>query len=123
MADKIYRHYYSKDDTPLLFYETVEQMAVRTKIVLTVENYSKWYRLWLVDTRGKVTTLAFDVLEPFAAKIGQSAYCDHVPNPSAIAAFCENRDIIFHDVTQEAIIGRWEIEYNNHYGRPGDCPF
>ncbi len=82
--------------------------------VLTVENYCKWYTLYVLWPEDNITSqVSFDLLEPYQGK--EPAYCDHVPNPRAVELYTEAQDIDLHSEALEMIIGRWELEYKNNY--------
>ncbi len=79
---------------------------------ITVENYCKWYRLYVVYPDGRVEEIDFP--EPRELK---EAHCsDHVPNPKAVAMYAAEVGYAVHDESMEMIIGRWEREALNHYG-------
>lgn len=98
--------YLSDRKLPLVFTGVAE-----LRPVLTVENYCKWYTLWLVGTDGSVTEVEFPDPPGF-----QDSYChDHVPNPEAVALFANQQDYDVDDQSMEMIIGRWEREAKGNY--------
>ena len=68
--------------------------------VLTVENYCKWYCLYLVDSSGDVTPVDFP----------EDGYTDHVPYPDAVEALAESRGWVVDEQSMEMIIGRYMLE-------------
>lgn len=56
---------------------------------LTVENYVKWYELYVCFPDGRVEAVSFGDLEDFRGD--ESAYVDHVPNPKAVFALARAR--------------------------------
>lgn len=97
------RLYYSERDIPLVFYG--EPLAT---IVVTVENYCKWYGLHLVNQSGEVCRVPFP--DDFCQS-GETAYCDHVPNPQVVRRWAHAMGYTVCDQSIEMIIGRWELEY------------
>jgi hypothetical protein len=77
--------------------------------VLTVENYLKWYQLFLVH-KEVVTPIYFHELEPFAAEMGCSAFVDHVPNPRVVEVFAEAKGFGLDGQAWEMMLGRWTWE-------------
>lgn len=78
--------------------------------VLTVELCCKWYSLYPVHGCAGVEAVDFGLLEPTAAALNVSAYCDHVPNPVVVQAFAEAQGWHLDELAEELIVGRWEIE-------------
>jgi len=78
--------------------------------ILTVENYPKWYGLFLVHPDGAVQEVDFGVLHKFSDKAGQPPYVDHVPNAKLIPALAESRGWILDPCSYEMMVGRWECE-------------
>jgi len=81
-----------------------------SKPVLTAENYSKWYELFLVMPDGTVGEVGFGELHELADERGVSPYVDHVPNPSLVSVLAERRGWSIDHVSYEVMVGRWEIE-------------
>ncbi len=90
---------------------------------ITVELYEKWYGLYIVDPHmDKPVMLPFTALED-AAQAGESAFCDHTPNPNVVVRWAEQRVCDVDPLALEMMIGRWELEYFNQsrrYRRPGE---
>ena len=85
----------------------------RGEPTLTVELYSKWYYLYLVDPSGLVTEIDFPDDE--TCPEGESPYADHVPNPRAVSAWAEKMGYDVNPLAFEMIVGRWEIEIKIRY--------
>jgi hypothetical protein len=81
--------------------------------ILTVELYCKWYGLQLLRPDGTVEEVAFP--EEGWAPEGESAYCDHVPNPKAVARFAEHQGYLIDLLAMELMVGRWELEVRDTY--------
>lgn len=116
--DKVdYRLYFSDRDLPLIYCGPPQRVPV-----LTVENYCKWYNLWLVTTDGKVRAYRpsnelLKKIEPPGADIGLEFgfYGDHTFNPALVAKAAEIEDFIMDEMSWEIIIGRWESETKETY--------
>lgn len=79
---------------------------------LTVENYSKWYELFLVRTDGEVVAYHFGYLSDICGY--DTPYVDHVPNPVVVARLAKLRGWRLDEQSYEMIIGRWELESTDH---------
>lgn len=82
--------------------------------VLTVELYCKWYSLHLVWPTRIVERIDFGRLEPAAASLNCSPFCDHCPNPAAVRTLALAEGWHLDELAEELIVGRWHIEV-------GDC--
>lgn len=96
---------------PLVFWD--RRMDQRQETVLTVENYGKWYGLYLIEPNNEVKEVKFDKLQEYCGK--QSPYLDHAPNPTAVKKWCEAEGWYLDPQAEEMMIGRWEQEYKGHY--------
>jgi len=100
------RVYKSDRDMPLILtHGEIELPHVGT---VTAEMYVKWYKLFLVS-EGVVHPIDFHELEPYAPE-RESAFVDHVPNPTAIQEYCEQRGLHADPVFLEVAHGRWLLE-------------
>lgn len=91
-------------------------LAPGVKPTLTVENYLKWYELFLLHPNGEIESVPFSKLDdPAFCYSDESAYCDHVPNPAAVYRYAEANDYHLDDQAFEMIVGRWELEYHENY--------
>lgn len=112
--------YVSERNIPLLF----QGLPVKES-VLTVENYLKWYRLYLVLPSGNVEPVPFDLMEVMVRKdptinTDESApYCDHVPNPIWVARYCELLNFRLHSRSLEVMVGRWTLEVKDSFMQIG----
>lgn len=79
---------------------------------LTVENYCKWYCLYLVSNSGAVSRVEFSELPDVE---GETTVGDHVVNPRAVMFYAEARGLDLDDCSLEIIIGRWHLEHLNSY--------
>jgi hypothetical protein len=84
-----------------------------TKPIVTIENYCKWYDLYLVHPDGRVEAVPFP-----EERIEGAPYLDHAPNPSHVLHWAERMGYHLHEESEEMMIGRWEIEYHDRERYP-----
>lgn len=96
------RTYLSNRDMPLLYVGDQPQVPV-----LTVENYCKWYKLFLVHPDGSVEPVPFPM---DCEQTGGTGFVDHVPHPRAFVEEAHRRDAMPHAAALEMITGRWVLE-------------
>jgi hypothetical protein len=77
--------------------------------VLTVENYTKWYNLYLVTHDRSVNIVEFDVLQEFVPR-NASPYRDHVPNPIAVKGYADKHNYHLDEQSLEVMVGRWALD-------------
>lgn len=82
--------------------------------VLTVELYTKWYGLYLVDPSGKIEELSFPE-DLGSGPTGIMPYCDHVPNPEVVLRFAKAHGYQLDELAAELLVGRWEIEVRGRW--------
>lgn len=83
--------------------------------ILTVENYMKWYDLYLITIKGEVKPIAFPEFDQNSKyRTKESPFLDHVPN--AVREFAEINSYYLDYQSYEMIVGRWEIEVKERYG-------
>ena len=81
--------------------------------VLTVELYTKWYELILIEKKGddfNAYSIHFGHLQD-VAPAGVSPYLDHAPNPLCVKLFAHRNGYHIDELALELITGRWQIEY------------
>lgn len=87
--------------------------------LLTVENYCKWYNLYVILPNGRVEHLEAAkerreavewVTGRIHAKYGESAISDHTYNPRFYVWVAEHLGYAWDSEALEIIIGRWELE-------------
>lgn len=84
-------------------------VANRTRPVLTVEAYCKWYSLYVVHPDGTFAKVPFADLEPYTPE-GMSAYVDHAPNPEAALEMATQRGWLLDPVAYDVMVGRFLVE-------------
>ena len=88
-------------------YPLVFQGNPRAFPTVTVENYPKWYTLYLVMPDGEVKHLVYtELLLPKKFR-DQITFFDNVPNPWAVAYTAIYRNFLVDPVSFDAIIERW----------------
>lgn len=77
--------------------------------VLTVEQYIKWYNLWVVHPGGEVTAVDF----PYDLDLpdNECVVGDHCVNPRAFVLLANANEWYVDPVALEVVIGRWEMDY------------
>lgn len=103
----------SKRGIPLVFQE---EGFKRTEPVLTVENYTKWYELFIVMPDRSVVAVEeydhemFDKTWP-----RESTWGDHIPNPRWVLWLAAWKGWIVDERSLEIITGRWVIDHEGRY--------
>lgn len=105
-----YRMFFSDRGLPLVLCQAPVFMPT-----LTVENYCKWYRLYLVHPDGRVAPVDFPEWAE-GVDDGQAAYVDHVPNPNAVVAWANRSGYAVDSQSHEMMVGRWEMEVMDNWG-------
>lgn len=112
--------YISPRNLPLI----VKQSMESARFVITVEFYTKWYELFVVDTEtDEITTLRnwceqykcdrelFEKLIDIDGNGINLTWVDHCVNPLAILEFAkQNPECTVDEYAFELIVGRWSIE-------------
>lgn len=111
-----YRLHFSGRGVPLVWVTR----PLRDRAVLTVENYTKWYSLFLIHPNGAVEEVPFP--DDKWARGNESAFCDHVPNPNAVQRFAADKGYGIDDQAYEMMVGRWELEVVDSAGTKYESP-
>jgi hypothetical protein len=98
--------HFSKRGMPLVFHGEPPRCGV-----VTVENYCKWYGLYVVSQE-VVTYFAFP---DDYAETGETPYADHVPNPRTVYRWAKKNGFVVCGESLEMMIGRWEREARDRY--------
>jgi hypothetical protein len=90
--------------------------------IITVENYIKWYDLYVVHPNGTVHTIAEvpayanaakQIEQAFVARTGKSAQGDHIWHPGYVQMLATNLGFLVDEIALETLIGRWFMEHLN----------
>lgn len=73
--------------------------------IITVENYLKWYDVYLVHPSGEVSKIDLYLVERRLG--GETVWADHVPNPKAINETARFFGWDIDPISYELIVGRW----------------
>lgn len=107
------KHYYSERNHPLLYWHTEGFPADCP--VITLENYPKWYRIYVVLPTGEVTTAGIvDIIE-IENQSEKVLYLDHNFHPELLEKLAEQYRGIVDEVSLEVAAGRWSFEIGNRY--------
>lgn len=96
-----FKTYLSARNIPLVFIE-----AKSTFPILTVENYCKWYDVYLVQPDGKVEV----VRDP---EFAVNAWSDHVPRIKECLELADRLGAIWCENSLDMIVGRYQREIVN----------
>jgi hypothetical protein len=92
-----FKVYYSERNMPLVFNGDASKFSG----IITIENYLKWYNLYIVRPDGSVEKLQSD---------NTIAWLGHVPCPSDIVEFADRHGLDIDHQSMEMIVGRYYIE-------------
>lgn len=110
-----------KAGLPCVVYSTAAKLADGNAREWTLESRprlalklgpGKRYTLDLIDLNAPEigpVGVSFKALEPWAAKLGQSAYADHNPNPLCVQLWCAAEKIQLDDDAYECLVGAWVL--------------
>ena len=93
--------YYSPRGIPLMVTQT------KAKPVLCVENYCKWYDLFLVHPDGHVTVVPSEIT---GVGFDHGWRVDHNIHPKLLGFLAHQNDWIVCSQSEELVAGRWSIE-------------
>lgn len=91
-----YRQYFSHRDLPLVYTGPPPVAGSMTRGIATIENYIKWYHVYVVMPNGEVNKLDVELW-------------DHLVPPNTVFAV-EDIGYMWDEVSLEVIIGRWYSE-------------
>lgn len=93
----------SERDLPLVTQE------VDNKPMITVENYFKWYDLYLIHTDGTVQTVNVDTNKE-VADIMRYYWRDHYIEPNGFKKIAEKLGAVYDTASFESVCRRYELE-------------
>ena len=115
-GEKIIYYSSSKEVLSVYFSERNEPLVARfvgDEPVVTVENYVKWYGLYVIFPPDlHVEKFHFGHLEGYTK---HSAYVDHVPNPAAVQRWADSMGFEVDPNSLEMMLGRWLFESRNTF--------
>jgi hypothetical protein len=108
------KYYYSERDIPLVFYK--EKGFRLSQPVLTVENYSKWYKLHLIKNEKVIEYYPDEkILKYLENRFETYFISNHCFNPIIVQKIAEIEKFHLCEQSLEMIIGRWELEIKDTY--------
>lgn len=78
--------------------------------VLTLENYTKWYELHLVNPDGSVTTVDSSVIDAVQDQHRDARWVDHLYHPRLLYRVAEYLNAAVDERAVEVAAGRWILE-------------
>lgn len=82
--------------------------------VITVENYIKWYDIYVIQPGGIVFALPWDIINQITQDHPNETWTgDHVFRPLLLEKIAEKLGGVVDPVSMEVVIGRWLLEYKN----------
>jgi hypothetical protein len=103
----IVKLFYSDRGLPLVFWASSD--VERVCPIVTIENYCKWYNLYVVmpdDTVRQLRPEEYGV---------NDLWLDHVPNPRHLDAIADRLGMYLDPNSFEMIIGRYRLEIKDDY--------
>ncbi len=82
---------------------------------LTVENYGKWYDLYLVTSNGLIIKYGYESYVDIVNMFPGTIWGDHVINPDFVCMLAEHKGFDVDERSYEIIVGRWVIEHEGKY--------
>jgi hypothetical protein len=107
-----YQLHFSDRGLPLVYVDP----APPERGVVTVENYLKWYSLYVVQPGGNVVKLedlprAWEVSDILEHAATHSCFGDHVWHPGFVREWVQKLDLDLDERAFEMIAGRWATEF------------
>lgn len=96
-------YYVSERGHPLLYWRSSDHPL--TKPVLTLENYLKWYSLYVIYPDDRVEEVDYALYDGLMSP-GTDWY-DHVPNPQLLQRLCDKMDWGLDDTAEEVCLARY----------------
>ena len=83
------------------------------KPVVTVENYCKWYQIFVIYPDSTVVPADWPTLNKINKSSDKHLIGDHIFHPELLEKFADHIGGYVHDVSLEAVTGRWMFEYHD----------
>lgn len=78
--------------------------------VLTLENYTKWYELYLVHLDGSVTAVDVADVQEVSDRHMDAVWVDHCYHPRLLHRLAQHLNAELDERALEVAIGRWMLE-------------
>lgn len=95
----------SKRGKPLLCQTTYPE-----KSIITLENYSKWYSIYLIEPDGSVTEIDHKIINEISDSVGRVLSISHNYHPLLLEKLGEKLDCYVDEISIEVATGRWYLE-------------
>jgi hypothetical protein len=101
--------YLSERGMPLLYVgQTLD------KPVITLENYTKWYRIYLVTPSGEVQSVLISEIEAANDKLKTQGWVDHLFHPQLLIQLARDLVAYTDERALECAGGRWLREHSGY---------
>lgn len=91
----------------------VEQRVLDIPLV-TVENYEKWYSLYIIQPSGDVEKVDVGLISELSDKSGKCLWIDHAYHPHLLLLIAEHIKGEVPATSLEMVAGRWVLERGLH---------
>mgnify|MGYP001567987992 CR=1 FL=1 len=105
-----YQLHFSERGIPL-----VNCSGSRTRPVITVENYCKWYGLYLIHVDGRVESIDSEIMDEIYAKDPVAIRGDHNFHPRLLYRLEEHLKASLCSQSLQMVIGRFMLELDFGY--------
>ena len=79
--------------------------------VITMENYCKWYNVYVIYSSGEIGTVDYNVLDEIEKQSGKVLTDNHLWHPWLLEEYAESIDGTVDPVTLDVVTGRWILEH------------
>jgi hypothetical protein len=90
-------------------FELVEQGVYDTPVI-TVENYQKWYNLYVIQPTGEVEILDPGLITEVIGEINEILVIDHTFHPKLLLLLAKKLGAEVPSTTMEMVAGRWVLD-------------
>lgn len=111
------RNYYSPRGHQLLYVGDPVSVPV-----ITLENYTKWYEIYVISPEGRVEKVDSDLVLAVLGEYHDAQICDHVFHPRLLYRIAQELGGEVEERAAEVAAGRWMLEARNtdefHFSDP-----
>lgn len=80
------------------------------KPIITLENYTKWYEIYLIKPEGAVEKVDNDIVLAVLGEHRDAQICDHVFHPRLLYRVAQELEGELEERAAEVAAGRWMLE-------------
>lgn len=84
---------------------------VRNEPTITVENYCKWYDIYVIYPDGSIVTASWTKMREIEESSGRTLIGDHIFHPLLLSEYANIIDGSVDEVSEEVVTGRWIFEH------------